>query len=725
MTNEAKEEKAEAEIDPLHEARERFKRCEESSKDDRKRYIEDVKFAAGEQWPEAIRKLREGDDRPVLVVDKIGQYIRQVVNDSRQSRPSVKIRPVDSDADVETADILQGLCRHIEDRSNADVAYDTALECAVKGGFGYVRVNTEYAHDSTFEQEICIKRIRNPLTVYLDPDCKEPDGSDARFGFIVEDMIEEEYESTYGEETPIDWQSDCSKHGSFIQGEKVRIAEYFYVEDKPQTLHLFMDGSTATDEEVKTAQEQGIQIPEIKESREIPVKVVMWCKMNGKDYIEKPREWIGKYIPIVPVWGNEEDIDGEVRHTGMVHNAKDAARLYNYSRSAYAERVALTPKAPYVAAFGQVEDFPEWEDANNKNYSVLRYNPIDAAGNAVPPPERQQAFDVPAGFAADMQISEHDIQASLGMYAASLGQPSNEKSGKAILARERSGDMATFHYHDNLARAIRHIGRIIVDMAPKVYDTARIVRILGVDGEPKMVQLNPNQQQATMRAQGGETIHNIGMGKYDVSVSTGPSYTTRRQEAAEAMMQMVQGNPAMMQIMGDLMVKNMDWPGADEMADRLKLMLPPQIQQAEQKDGEQSPEVQQVIAQAKQAIGQRDQQLQQAQQMMRQMQQKMQELMQGQQDKVGETQIKGKELQIKERETDIKEYDAITKRIQVESTAFDPAQVQQIVAQTMHDILTTPMAEPPPIEQFQPQAPSGAFFSPGETANTPPQGMDM
>lgn len=725
MTNEAKEEKAEAEIDPLHEARERFKRCEEASKDDRKRYIEDVKFAAGEQWPETIRTQREGDGRPILVVDKIGQYIRQVVNDSRQSRPSVKIRPVDSDADVETADILQGLCRHIEDRSNADVAYDTALECAVKGGFGFVRINTEYAHDSTFEQEICIKRIRNPLTVYLDPDCKEPDGSDAKFGFVIEDMNEEEYESTYGEDVPIDWQSDCSKYGSFMQGEKVRIAEYFYIENKPQTLHLFMDGSTATDEEVKTAQEQGFQIPEIKESREIPVKVVMWCKMNGKDYLEQPREWIGKYIPIVPVWGNEEDIDGEVRHTGMVHNAKDAARLYNYSRSAYAERVALTPKAPYVAAFGQVEDFPEWEDANNKNYSVLRYNPIDAAGNAVPPPQRQQAFDVPAGFAADMQISEHDIQASLGMYAASLGQPSNEKSGKAILARERSGDMATFHYHDNLARAIRHIGRIIVDMAPKVYDTARIVRILGIDGEPKMVQLNPNQPQATLKAQGGKTIHNIGMGKYDVSVSTGPSYTTRRQEAAEAMMQMVQGNPAMMQIMGDLMVKNMDWPGADEMADRLKLMLPPQIQQAEQKDGGQSPEVQQVIAQAKQAIGQRDQQLQQAQQMMQQMQAKLQELMQGQQDKVVETQIKGQELQLKERETDIKEYDAITKRIQVESAAFDPAQVQQIVAQTMHDILTTPMAEPPPIEQFQPQAPSGAFFSPSETANVPPQGMEM
>lgn len=721
MTNEAKEEKAKAEIDPLHEARERYERWSEAWKDDRKRYIEDVKFAAGEQWPEAIRTEREGDGRPVLVVDKCGQYIRQVVNDSRQARPAIKIRPVDSKADIETADIMQGLCRHIEDRSNSDVAYDTALECAVKGGFGFFRILTEYAHESTFEQEIRIKRIRNPLTVVFDPDIMEPDGADARGAFIIEDINKEAYESMYGDENVIDWDSDTSKYGEWIGAEKVRIAEYFYVEESTQNLHLFMDGTTATDEEIKMAQEQGIQIPEIKETRAVPVKKVMWCKMNGKEYIEDPKEWPGKYIPVVPVWGNEEDIDGEVRHTGMIHSAKDSARLYNYSRSAYAERVALTPKAPYIAAFGQVDEFPEWEDANNKNYSVLRYNPIDAAGNSVPPPQRQQAFDVPAGFAQDMQISEHDIQAALGMYAASVGQPSNEKSGKAIMARERSGDMSTFHYHDNLARSIRQCGRIIVDMAPKVYDTERVIRILGIDGEPDMVQLNPNLQQASVKM-GAKTIYNLNVGKYDVSVSTGPSYTTRRQEAAEAMMQMTQGNPGMMQIMGDLMVKNMDWPGADEMADRLKLMLPPQIQQAEQKDGEQSPEVQQVIAQAKQAIGQRDQQLQQAQQMMQQMQQKLQELMQVQQDKTVETQAKNQELQIKARDTEIKAYDAETKRMQALAPAFDPGQVQQLVFQTINDIM---QANAPPTDKPQETPPQGGFFSPEEMANVPPQGMDM
>lgn len=724
MNDEAKEEKAEAAIDPLHEARERYTRAKDAWSDDRKRYIDDVKFAAGEQWPEKIRSEREGDSRPVLVVDKCGQYIRQVVNDSRQSRPAIKVRPVDSAADVDTAEIIQGICRHIEDRSNADVAYDTALECAVKGGFGFFRILTEYAHDSTFEQEICIKRIRNPLTVLFDPDCMEPDGSDARYAFVTEDMDKDVYELTYGDVDAINWDDDSAKYGDFISEDKVKICEYFYVEESEQNLNLFTDGTTATDEEIKQATEAGIPIPEIKETRAIPIKKVMWCKMNGKGYLEEPKEWPGKYIPVIPVWGNEEDIDGEVRHTGMIHSAKDAARLYNYSRSAYAERVALTPKAPYVAAFGQVEDFPEWEDANNRNYSVLRYNPIDAAGNAVPPPQRQPAFDVPAGFAQDMQIAEHDIQSALGMYAASVGQPSNEKSGRAIIARERSGDMATFHYHDNLARAIRHGGRIIVDMVPRVYDTARVVRILGIDGTADMVQLNPALPQSTVKL-GAKSIHNIGLGKYDVSVSTGPSYTTRRQEAAESMVQLVQGNPALMQIMGDLLVKNMDWPGAEEIADRLRLMLPPQIQQAAQSDKAQSPEVMQVMAQAKQAIAQRDQQLQQAQVMMQQMNAKLQELMQNQQEKAVDLQIKGKELSLKEqetaikaRDTEIKAYEAETERMQALAPAFNQSEVQQLVIQTLTDLM---QPNAPPEQQFEEMPPQGGFFSPEEMANVAPQ----
>lgn len=664
--NDAKEEAMEVKDDPLHEMRERFELCKTAWKDNRDRYVEDVKFASGEQWPEEITQERERKGQPCLVVDKLNQYVRQVVNDSRQNRPSIKIRPVDSQADPETAEMMQGLVRHIEDRSMADVAYDTALECAVNGGMGYFRVLTEYSNDGTFEQDICIKRVRNPLTVWLDPNCQEPDYSDAKYGFVIEELTEDEFKSTYPDaKSKSEIETDNASKSDWV-GEKVRIAEYFEVVLKDRTLHMLEDGQTATDEKYQQAIKKGIQVPAIAESRNIPRSVVMWSKSNGIEYLKEPQEWPGKYIPIIPVWGNERDIEGEVIYTGLINSAKDAARLYNYSRSAFAERVALAPKSPYIAAAGQVENYPEWEDANQTNYSTLTYDPVEVGGTLVGAPQRQQASDIPAGFAQDMQMSEHDIQGALGMYSASLGQQGNEKSGKAIIARQREGDTGTFHYHDNLARAIRHLGRILVDLIPKVYDSKRVLRIIGQDGETSNVTIDPALPRASAKL-GKQTIYNLNVGIYDVTVSSGPSYTTKRQEAAEGMAQIFQGNPQLMSVIGDLFFRNLDWPGAEDIADRMKLMLPQNIQQAEQKDGEQSPEVAAVVAQAQQAIEQKDQSLQQAVEYIKQLQADMAELKAKADSKEGDTQAKMGELQIKQAELMLKEQEAQIKGFQAET----------------------------------------------------------
>lgn len=670
-------ESAEAKDDPLHEMRERFDLCKTAWKSNRERYVEDVKFASGEQWPEAIVKERERKCQPCLVVDKLNQYVRQVVNDSRQNRPSIKIRPVDSQADPETAEMMQGLVRHIEDRSMADVAYDTALECAVKGGMGYFRVLTEYAHEGTFEQDIYIKRVRNPLTVWLDPNCQEPDYSDAKFGFIIEELPEDEYKAAFPKaKTKSDIDTDNTSKSDWV-GEKIRIAEYFEVVQKDRTLHLLDDGQTATDEEYMQAQAEGIQVPGIVESRAVPINIVMWSKSNGVEYLKEPQEWPGKYIPIIPVWGNEIDIEGEVIYTGLINAAKDAARLYNYSRSAFAERVALAPKSPYIAAAGQVENYAEWQDANQTNYSTLTYDPIEVGGTLVGAPQRQQASDIPAGFSQDMQLSEHDIQGALGMYSASLGQPSNEKSGKAIIARQREGDTGTFHYHDNLARAIRHLGKVLVDLIPKVYDSKRVLRIIGQDGETSNVTVDPQLPRSSAKL-GQQTIYNLNVGIYDVAVDAGASYTTKRQEAAEGMAQLFQGHPQLMQVIGDLFFRKVDWPGADEIADRLKLMLPPNIQQAEQKEGEQSPEVAAVVAQAQQAIQQKDQSLQQAVEYIKQLQSDMAALKSKADNKDGDTQAKMGELQIKQAELILKEQEA---------------QIKAFVAETDRMTITNPEFE--------------------------------
>ena len=497
----------------------------------------------------------------------------------------------------------------------------------------------------------------------IDPDSQEADGSDMKFAFIIEEMSDDEFELQFPNKKPEDFETNDDYSDWY--GDNVRIAEHWYVEEQDRQLHLLHDGTVVGDE---------MEVPPelIKETRNIPKRRVMHAKMSGAEYLEEPQEWPGRFIPIMVVWGNETDIEGKVTHSGIIRPGKDPQRLYNYSRSAFAERVALTPKAPWVAAEGQVEDYAdEWASANTDNHSVLRYRPTSLNGQPVPPPQRTNASDVPAGFAQDMQISEHDIQSAIGMYAASLGAPSNERSGKAITARQREGDVGTFHYHDNLNRAIRHCGRVLVDLIPHIYDSNRVVRILGYDGTPGEASLNPAIPTASQKM-GLQMMYNLGVGRYDISLDTGPSYGTMRQEAAQAMIEMTQANPALMQVAGDLMVKNMDWPGAQELSERLKLTLPPEILQAEQAKKQQSmpPEMQQAMQQFEVAMQQKDQQMQEMQQVMQQLQQETQTL------KAGHD-LKAMEIQIKEREANISQFEAETARMVAAANANTPESAPQ------------------------------------------------
>ena len=626
ITDEAVEEKEELKADPLHEMRERFRLAEEYWEDDRSNALDDIKFKSGQQWPDDVASQRVKDKRPCLVVDKLSQYVRQVVGDGRQNRPAIKVSPVDGGADVATAEILAGIVKHIESRSNADAAYDTALDSSATGGFGYFTVGTEYVGDETFDQEIQIRRVRNPMSVIIDPDSVEADGSDMKFAFILEDMDDDVFEKKYPNKTPANWEAlDCADW----YGEKVRVARYWEVKEEDRTLYQMVDNTVISKARYEELKDAGIEIDSmVKQTRNIPVRKVFHSLVSGKEYLEEPVEWVGKYIPVCVVWGNEIDIEGKVSHSGIVRPAKDAQRLYNYSRSAFAERVALTPKAPWLAAEGQVEDYEdEWNTANTVNHSVLRYRPTALNGQPVPPPSRISPSDVPAGFQQDMQISEHDIQGAIGMYAASLGAPSNERSGKAIMARQREGDTGTFHYHDNLNRAIRHCGRIIVDLIPKIYDSNRVIRIMGYDGSTSEASINPTIQTASQK-QGMQMMYNLGVGTYDVTVTSGPSYNTLRQEANESMDMAIQANPDLMSIIGDLVFKHKDWPGADEISKRLHLALPAQILEAEQKASQDkmSPELQQATQQFDMAIQQKDQMLQQAGQQIQQMTAEMEKL---------------------------------------------------------------------------------------------------
>jgi hypothetical protein len=562
----------------LAEAQARFKLAAEAETEIRRLALEDLEFRAGNQWPENIKRDRELDGRPCLVINRIPQFVQQVTNDQRQNRPAIKVHPVDSGADPETAKTIQGLVRHIEYNSNADVAYDTAFDSAVTGGRGFFRIITDYSNPTSFEQEILIKRISNPFSVFFDPYSKEPDGSDASFAFVEEILSPEEYKTRYPNSElarTSDWESIGNQAPSWMRDGSARVAEYFYKESIDETVHLLSTGESVRDADLQSLLSNAAlsgQTVEVVRSRKTSIPVIKWCKLNAVEVLEET-EWPGIYIPIIPVYGNELDINGKRILEGVIRNAKDPARMYNYWASAETEAIALAPRTPFIMAEGQDEGYEgDWATANRRNHSTLKYKPVSIGGVACPPPQRN-AFE-PAVQAITMarMAAADDIKATTGIYDAAIGARSNETSGVAIQRRSMQAQTSNFHFVDNLTRSLRHAGRILIDLIPKVYDTARTTRIIGEDGESKVVPIN---QQ--FNDNGKEVLYQLDAGKYDITVDVGPSYASKRQEAVSSMLDVIKAYPQLAQFAGDLFVKNMDWPGAQEFADRIKKTLPPNL----------------------------------------------------------------------------------------------------------------------------------------------------
>lgn len=701
---------AKTDDDVLALARDRFKRAQEHQAENREKQRKDVRFEAASpddpwQWEDAAIKSRRDTGRPCLTINKLPQHVNQVLNDIRQNRPSIRFRAAGGKASAEVADMLTGVARHIEAISDSDIAYDFAARNEVIQGEGYVRVLTQYVSDVSFDQDIFIAPIRDINKVYMDPSAEDPAGADARWCFIEETMSEEEFKEQYPKAEAVNW--DFDSYGDWFTADKqARVAEYLALETKPAKLLLWANGETSF---------AGDKLPPGVMQGEIPVKTrdtmrpyVCWRKITGNQVLSKV-EYKWKYLPIARVMGNDRIVDGKLVLSGLVRNAKDAQRQYNLSQSAITERVMLAPKTPWLAAYGATQGFEDqWETANTKAHDTLNWNHVDDDGNAIPQPSRVAPATIEPGLQQLMMMAADDIKSTTGQYDASLGQKSNETSGRAILARQREGDTATYHYTDNLGRMVRHLGRIILDILPTVYDTERVARILGEDDSEKFAKLDPNSPDALqeMQDEQGEItkIFNPHIGVYDVVTTSGPSFTTRRVEAAQAMTEMTQANPTLWGVIGDLLVQNMDWPGAHEMSERLKLTLIPPVQKM--LDDE---EGQKIPPQAQATIDQLGQQLQEMQQVMEQATVKMQELQAGAAQKQMEMVAKAAELEIKE-------YQAETDRLKITAVAMTPEQVQLLVMQTLQQAMTPscmapqmpmpepePMSEPMPAPEMQPE----------------------
>lgn len=582
-------------------ARERFLHASQYYEASRLLSRADTQFVMGDsdnlwQWPEDVSNQRQQDRKVKLTVNLTAQHCNQIVNNIRENKPQVKVLPVDDKSDKNTADILTGVIRNIYVTSNAEFAHDTAMEHAVYGGEGYWRIVTEYSNEKEFDHVIKIKPCNNPDLVFIDPDSKEADRSDARWGFIFEDISREQFNTEYPdlEEVSLDWKADTS---GWVNKETIRRAEYFWRDDQEDKLLLLDNGTTILLSDVlskhgsyvKGGGSINAKVEFINgESRRVvrernTHKVVWkWCHIVGH-YQDPIYEcvWPGSYLPIICVVGKEICVNGEIVRKGMVRDLKDSARMVNYAFSECIQSIALQNNIPYVAAVEAIGDFKQmWERANVENRGVLVYKSQDVNGNPLLPPQRQPSPNIPAAQIHMLEIATQQMRGASGQQNANFGIKSEAQSGIGIQRLKVQGELATFHFIDNFSRALRYEGKVLVDLISKLYTTSRVMRIMGADNNPELVYLNSDSAASFYKKQEKEIgaiqkIFNPGVGTYDVSVSIGPSFQSQRQEAFSAMMEIASRNPKLMEVAPDLMMKLADVPGVEEFVKRLEKTLPP------------------------------------------------------------------------------------------------------------------------------------------------------
>ena len=593
--------------DLLAQLHERYKRATSADDENRRECQADIRFCytPGEQWASNVRQER--GDRPCLEFNKLRVTVKRVINDMRSQRPAGKVRPTE-DADKDTAEAYEGLIRNIWANSDGDSVIDQAAEYQVAGGMGAWRVTTKYSRDDAWDQDLTVEAIPNPLCLYRDPASKDPCGSDADYWLLTERMSKATYEARWPKAEVVDFEADTSfDQEEWEDEESVRVCEYWYRVPVQETLLLLSDGrsvlqSQVTPEQAQQLTAQGIVPVKTRSVQRHQIKMII---ASGSAILERA-DWAGSHFPFVVVYGDSLTIDGKLRWWGLVRHSKDAQRAYNYSRTLAVETIALAPQAKYWSTPVQAAGHEgTWAESHKRNYPVQFYNPDPLAPGA---PQRMPGADIPAAWVNEIALSSEDIKGTSGIFDASLGARTNETSGIAIRQRQQEGSLATWNYSENLARGIRRTWQILVDLIPSVYDTQRSIRVLGVDGAEKYVTVN-------------DGMTDLSRGKYDVTVTVGPSFSTQRQEAAEVYMGLAQANPAVMPVAGDLIFKSLDLPYADAIANRLKALLPPQIQQMESEGKEIPPEARAVMMQAQQAMQMAQQQSELVQQAAQEVQQ--------------------------------------------------------------------------------------------------------
>lgn len=556
----------------ISEVKKNFSRAVSADSDNRELAIEDIRFVdeEGAQWDKETLKNR--GNRPAYTFDNTSIAIDQVKGDQRQNTPQIRILPVDNKSDRKIADIHEGLIRAIERNSSAKTAYNTGFDFALKGGFGAWRIYPKFVDDS-FDQELCVDRIENPFTVHFDPSAKDMLKRDAWWAIVSERVGRDQFEA---EHPDLDMKSlDLSVRDSdWLTSDEVRVAEYYKRIRTEKTIALLDDGRTIDYDSIKMIEEElknpppesGLSPVRVLKKRKVDTTIIRWWKLYGGGILEGPIDYRWKYIPIVPVFGRITNIEGKRKYRGLVRKAKDPQKAYNSAQTAAMEAVFSVPKAPYLMTPAQIKGLEaQWRSASVTNPLVLYYNPDAKLPNGGKP-SREPMPEIPAALITLSAQAAHNIKAATGKFGPSLGEPQANELPGAIRQRNTEGDISSYEFLDNLAESIKYTGEILVNMIPTVYDGERVIRILGIDGKEDFVEVNK-------RLRDGSLMNDLSQGRFDVAVDVGPAYTTQRQQAADNLMKLAGVSQMVQQIAGDLIAKNLDFQGADELERRLRIPL--------------------------------------------------------------------------------------------------------------------------------------------------------
>lgn len=596
----------------------------------------DQKFLNLQQWDENDERDRLAANKPTLVIDQIGEPYRQLTGQLRRARPAIQINPVDNGADIDTAEVFQGLYRHIEVTGGAKPARDEAAKGMCGPGWGYYRVITEFEYDNAdptrqpgpelFDQCIKYQPIENQFTVFRDPSCPLHEPWKARFTLVIEnvptDTVKEKWPHAKVTSQEAFAATGVSTPEWFPEG-SVRVADYFYVEETDGLpIALLADGRAVPLElappNVAILQKRTPKIRKVKLAKITGAEI-----LEGNDDLTAGRDFPSDYIPVIPMYGESLVVDGKRTLRGIVRAARDPQRMYNYQNSELVYELALAPKSKVIMAEGQDEGYEQmWEQAPVKAFPALKYKPTSLLGQPVAPPSIAQFTDATKIQALTVAINQHkaDLRSTTGWYdATDPGRKNTDQSGKAILARKEAQSEGSVNYTENFGNALHYEAMVVMSMIPRIYNrTGRILRIVGLEDDTKTEEVTVGQPRKGKQKQqrGVQGIFAWGAGRYDVTISIGASYSTRRQEAAEVQLELMKVlPPPMAAAMAPSAVANMDWPGAREVSERLKRALPPELQDNDEQD-EDDPELlkQQLMAaeQKSQEMMQVIQQLQEA-----------------------------------------------------------------------------------------------------------------